>query len=95
MIYKCVCVCVARSSLLHTYWVYVATDGHRDVNQFAVKLTDWAMGARRTGGEGRLGKNNASVLPCTVHSRKVIEFDQQIILAVHSRDIHTVKHKCR
>ena len=39
----CVCVCVARSSLLHTYWVYVATDGHRDVNQFAVKLTDWAM----------------------------------------------------
>ena len=55
MIYKC--VCVARS-LLHTGYIYVATDGHRDVNQFAVKLTDWAMREDR---RRRLGKNNASV----------------------------------
>ena len=58
----------------------LATDGHRDVNQFAVKLT---------GLGGWLGKNNASAVQLC---RKVIEFDQQIILAVHTPiDIH----KCR
>ena len=63
--------------IVHT--VYVATDGHRDVNQFAVKLT---------GLGGWLGKNNASAVQLC---RKVIEFDQQIILAVR----YTTKHKCR
>ena len=61
MIYKCVqsTAAAATTTTTTTCRVYVATDGHRDVNQFAVKLTG---AGGETGGGGEEGQERTTPL---------------------------------